>query len=442
MCLARALRVLCILMLIGIGIMAQADGSLPDAAAFARQLAAAKPGSTVTLPAGVVSGSLTVPAGVRLQGAGYAKTIIDASESEVGITIAGGNGGGLADLTVRGARKTNIQVKNTKGMLISRVRTTGSLNGLNVNNATDARIENVLADNNRYGIVLDNGQHNVVVNCSLVRNASIGLSLPSGTRAVVFNNVIVESATGIYIGDACKGLTLDYNLHFSLYLGKLADQLARPRIGDWQTLSGCDAHSVQFPLTMKDAKNGDFHPTSVLDWALNRPTTVGWGIKELAGVKAPTTDLDGVKHAAAPAVGVYESTATAPRPADGQLDITTDTGIKSAGVFTKEGRLVCYLFHNLPLRKGRYPFWLPARTFEGQPIAAGTYEVRLAESNLQWEYLGRIGHTGRDANASKMATLSGYKVQFDEHGHLLVGQGWSENDTTLRAYDMKTGDWV
>ena len=66
-------------------------------------LAHAKPGKTVTLPDGTYpAGDLVVPAGVTLRGAGYLKTVIDASGHKAGLILAG-KGSGAEDLTIRGA---------------------------------------------------------------------------------------------------------------------------------------------------------------------------------------------------------------------------------------------------------------------------------------------------------------------------------------------------
>ena len=47
--------------------------------------------------------------------------------------------------------------------------TTGGLNGVNFADVTGGRIENVISDDNRYGIVVGGGRNNAVVNCTLAR---------------------------------------------------------------------------------------------------------------------------------------------------------------------------------------------------------------------------------------------------------------------------------
>ena len=108
----------------------------------------------------------------------------------------------------------------------------------------------------------------------------------------------------------------------------------------WQSLSGLDAHSVQMPVTFRDAANGDYTPTSTLPWALDRVTTAGWGVASFAGVTAPKTDITGARWQGTPGLGAVTGTAKAPRPADGQFTVTRGDGLTSAGVFTRDGVLL------------------------------------------------------------------------------------------------------
>ena len=55
---------------------------------------------------------------------------------------------------------------------------------------TRGRVENSVAYGNRYGIVASGGDSVTIVNCTIVGNESLGLSLPSGSRTVAFNNLI------------------------------------------------------------------------------------------------------------------------------------------------------------------------------------------------------------------------------------------------------------
>ena len=77
---------------------------------LAQKLADAKPGSVITLPAGVftVNGD-NIPAGVTLRGAGYMKTVLDATGSTSGINIDS-PGVTVTDLTIRGASGSALAV--------------------------------------------------------------------------------------------------------------------------------------------------------------------------------------------------------------------------------------------------------------------------------------------------------------------------------------------
>ena len=84
----------------------------------------------------------------------------------------------------------------------------------------------------------------------------------------------------------------------------MAGQLGRKTLGDWQSLSGQDAHSVQLPVAFRDANNGDYRPAGTLPWSLERAATADWGTAALEGVKAPETDVDGAARRAVRCRGV------------------------------------------------------------------------------------------------------------------------------------------
>ncbi len=414
------------------------------AKSLADAIASAEPGDTIVLPAGVFEAGVTLPPRVSLRGAGYRKTILDARKAEVGLAIERGEGAEIADLTVWGASKTGVLVAGVANVALRRLRTTGGLGGVNFVDVTGGRIENVISDENRYGIVISGGRDNSVVNCTVARNSSLGLSFPSGDETLAFNNCIADCATGVFLGEAARRVRLDHNLYFTLFVGKMAGQLGRKTLGDWQSLSGQDPHSVQLRVAFRDANNGDYRPAGTLPWSLERVATADWGTALLQGVKAPESDVDGSARAGRYDVGAFEVAppATFPRAPDGTILVRTDAGIKSAGVFAPDGREVAYLFHNLPLPAGPHPFWLPPRDFEGRPIAAGTYELRTVESAFSWEYLRWIGDSGQVFPPSKTAAVQPSWCVFDGAGRLIVGQGWSEDATNLRGYDAATGRWL
>ena len=407
------------------------------------RLAAAKPGQTVELPEGEFRGGVTLPPGVCLKGAGYSKTIINAVGAERGIVIQGG-GSIVGDLTVRGATGENVVVQGGENVILHRLRTTGGLIGVSVANGRQCRVENVVSDGNRYGLIVAGGEGNVVVNCTLADNASLGLSLSSGVRVVAFNNCVTGSSTAVYVGEEAKDVVLDHNLYLGLNIGKFGTQMARDTLNNWKYLSSQDAHSVSIPVTYEDVSKGQFAVVNVLEWALDRPVTAGWGAASLGGKVAPDTDIDGKPRNGTPDLGAQESVASAPRPAEGTLTVTSGMGLSSAGVFDSKGKLISYLFQSLPLRAGKYSVWLPPRTYKGRKIEPGEYEVRLVESRLDWEYLGWIANTSESDDPAFSCAVNPRAVVFDRAGQLISGRGLSEAGDSLRALDGATGKslWV
>ncbi len=171
----RRIEILTAVLLISRGLMeARGAESLQD------RLQNVKPGQTVQLPAGEFRGGVTLPEGVSLQGAGYGKTTIDANGAENGLVVHGGTGATISDLTVQDAAGANVLVEGAANITLRRVRVSGGLIGVSAANSRQCRVENVVADANRYGLVIAGGENNVVVNCTLAGNTCVGLSLPSG----------------------------------------------------------------------------------------------------------------------------------------------------------------------------------------------------------------------------------------------------------------------
>ena len=410
---------------------------------LATELAGAKAGKTVKLSAGTYQGGVTIPPGVSLQGAGAGKTIINAGGKPIGLEIVGGARAIIADLTVAGATRINVSVSGTTGTLLQRLRITGSINGATFNNVSGGRMENIVSDANRYGLVMSGGSNNVIVNCTSARNSGLGISLPSGNNPVVFNNCVVETATGIYLGASLQNPNVDYNLYSALYAGKLEGQLGRKSIGEWNYLSGQDAHSFVHPVVFQNPENGEFVPVNKMLWAQDRTPVSGFGVADYCQIKAPAQDIQGSKRGKVYDLGAYVATTTPSRPADGYFEVKSGEGITSAGVFTPEGVEVCYLFHNMPLRKGRYAYWLPSRDFQYRPILAGNYQLRTVESKLSWEYRGKIGDTGLESPAGADAPLGAARLGFDGQGRLLAGNdGWAEDFIDVRGIDGASGAFL
>jgi parallel beta-helix repeat protein len=397
------------------------------------RLAAARPGETITLPAGEFADGATVPAGVSLQGAGIDKTIITGGD----LTVAGGRGTQVSDLTVRGG---GVVVADAASTTLSRVRATDAATGFLLRGVTNGRLENCISDHNNRGIAVSGGANCVVVNCTVADCPEVGLSLANCPDAVAFNNCIFGSATCLTI-DRPEGLHVDHNLYFGIYIGQMSEQAPRRLLTAWNYLSGLDAHSVKLAVEF----GASFAPATALPWALDRAATAPWGVSEFSGVMAPQSDLLGQGRQARPGVGAVEATVQAPRPPDGEFTVAGDDGLKSAGVFTKDGFLIAYLFQNLPLPAGKYAFWLPPRDYLNRPIPAGDYEVRVAESDFRWTYLNHIGDNGEDGALSHSASHNPAFAAFTPQGLLVVQEGPSEDHTGIRAYDPATGKlawWV
>jgi hypothetical protein len=402
------------------------------------RIGSAKAGQTIELPAGEFRGGVTLPPGVRLKGAGIGKTIIDATGIQNGFIVEGGTGARISDLTVRDAQGAGVAVSDAQSLTLANVRATGCSNGFLLKNVKQGRIENCISDRNSFGLAISGGADCAVVNCTVVGCSQVGINIAASPNAVIFNNCVVDTAIALNI-DEPAGLHVDHNLYFGMFLGQMKDQTAKRILSAWQYLTGLDAHSVQMPVEFKNASGGDFTPVSVLPWALDRATTADWGVLEFAGVKASETDLLGSRRNGRPDVGAIEAVVKAPRAADGSFTVSTDAGTKSAGVFTKDGKLISYLFHNQPLPKGKYSFWLPARNYVGQPISAGDYEVRLAESDFRWKYLNHVADNGGDRSMSHTASFNPAFVAFAPNGLLVMQEGLSEDHTGVRAYDAVTG---
>src|SRR5262245_24152884 len=84
-----------------------------DAEQIARMIRSARPGDTVTLPAGTFElGDITVPPQVCIKGAGYAKTILDATKFHAGVQVLDNKDVEVSDLTIRHARGIGLRVAN------------------------------------------------------------------------------------------------------------------------------------------------------------------------------------------------------------------------------------------------------------------------------------------------------------------------------------------
>ena len=409
---------------------------LPD---VHKLLLAAKPGETVALPAGLFRTSIVLPEGVGLRGAGYDKTTLDAGSAHVAVTVKKGGGSRLEDLAVRTQGDTAVLVQDAADVTLSRVAIHGGAVGVQLERVQNVRIENAIVEGSMTGILLSKAARSSVVNCTLVRNTSIGLSVRDADEVAVFNNLVADAGTAIVVGGDRKGLAVDHNLYVALYVGKLLGQPNRLMLGPWRDVSGgLDAASVQVPVEFADAARGDYRPVSRLDWSPGRATVSGWGVAELAGVKAPAHDIDGCQRSGAPDMGAYEVPPLEGVKSDAAFTIADDRGTKSVGLFTRDGRLVRYLFHDLPLKKGEYGCTLPTRSQLGEAVLPGDYELRLVESNLRWKYRGITANNGLPGSAATTDQHHTQYAAFAADGALLLGAGWNERGENLRCLDAAT----
>jgi hypothetical protein len=408
-------------------------------------LAKAKAGTTLVLPVGTFPGGLTLPPGVSLRGAGYAKTTLDAGTNAAGLALKGGEGSRIEDLSIETKGIAAIVVADARNVEIRRVRIRGGALGVQWANVEGGRVENCIVADSLVGLSFQRVRAAVVVNCTFAGNASVGLSFSDAENITAFNNLVADAGTGIVINGKHDGLAVDYNLYRSLTAGKTDGQIARVTVPQWRDLmKGLDAHSVALRVRFASPDGGDYRPVSVLEWAPWRATTSDWGVAELAGHKAPATDIDGKPRVGAFDLGAYEAPEVAAPKPDAEFRIADEEGTKSAGVFHSDGTLVRYLFHDLPLKKGTYGVLLTNRTQLGEAVPAGEYEIRVVESRLSWKYRRITGNAGVDSQRYNTDEAHVMRVAFAPDGSLLMGTGWNERNENLRSRNLQTGqaNWV
>ncbi len=412
---------------------------------LAQALAEARPGDTVVLPEGTFAQAIKLPAGVSLRGAGYGKTIVDGGTQPAAVAIAGGEGSRIEDLAVRTKGSAAVRVEGARQVTLRRLLLRGGALGVQLKDVTGGRVENVIVADVLVGVSLGGVRRVVVANCTIAGASSIGLSVQGAEESAVFNNVVADAGIAVVLGGPRRGLAIDHNLYLALFAGKLEGQVGRVSLGPWRDVTGgLDAHSVKLDVKFASPQAGDYRPVSVLDWDPSRATTADWGVAELAGVRAPEADIDGQPRTGPPDLGAYEVPALPSPPPDGTFAVAGAGTTTSAGIFRPDGTLVRYLFQDLPLRQGTYPFHLPARTQLGEAVAPGQYEVRVVESNLGWRYRGITGNAGVSSRRSDTDQDHTAIVRFAADGGLLMGNSWNERGENVRNRDLQTGHarWV
>jgi len=405
-------------------------------------------GGKLTLPAGEIKlADLNVPDGAVIEGAGVDKTIIDADGAETAFLLSGVKNVKISDLTIRNVTSAGVIVIDSSNVDIQRVRVTKAVVGVSASNSTNVSVVNALVDHADAGISFKKTS-GVVGNCTFASIATACVSLTDSGNMLIANNIFADALMAVAFNGDCSKARSDYNLFSCFTAGRMEGQNGRIHLATWRTVSRTEKHSLVPGIDFASRENGDFTPTAMLSWLPSRNTVEGWGIGEWKAdglvFTAPKEDL--FKRARlntdAPTLGAIEVarlTREMP-PADGTFEISADAGVKSAGVFTKDGVLIRYLFHDLPLRKGTYRFVLPGgRTELNEAIAAGEYEVRVAEADLDIDYRGFTGNLGAgsaliDANCGSLAY-----VAWASDGNLLLANGWQEKHMNVVKLDLATG---
>ena len=409
----------------------------------------ARPGQTVALPAGVyTTGNLTLKDGVSLKGDGYSRTIIDAAGMEFGVQINGTRRMSVSDLTIINAVQSGMVVHSANRLNLERVTIRNCGGALAVNNATDSTMQNLLLVDCNSGVSISNSRGSALINTTIANIQGAGLRISHCTKTAAFNNLIINVPYGISLSDDNEALTVDHNIYVANFVGEQQGHFVRRKVESWHALTGHDKHSQTIGVDFQDAANGDYRPVSPLSWAPVRATSSDWGAARLAGFRAPATDMDGSRRTGGIDLGAYEVSFPAPRPADGRFTESSGAGITSAGIFTTDGILVRYLFQNTPLAKGTYEYWLPTRDWQGRPIAANNYQLRVTEADLSLAYIAAAGNGDlamsmrAPGGVANRASLEPHAVAFAADGRVLVAQSGFESREFMRSYDAEMNQIV
>ena len=125
-------------------------------------------------------------------------------------------------------------------MTIRRVRLVRNLMGVLATHSKAVRLENIAAGENRTGIVLAGLENSAVVNCSMVKNSALALSISHTTDCAAFNNLMVRSPLGVFVAENNSNLLLDYNAYMTSLIGKGKD-VPIPSVFSWRDLTASTA---------------------------------------------------------------------------------------------------------------------------------------------------------------------------------------------------------
>ncbi len=403
-------------------------------------LAGAAPGTTVAVPAGTFkAGNLSIPSGVTVKGAGAEQTIIDAQGKNFGMLIKDASNVTVSGITLQGSAVAGIRIEGGGDVTLSGLRVLRNLCGVNVMNTGNVRIENTVIADNRNGIALNGVSKGVIVNCTLAKNYATGFGVSQCRGIVAFNNIVAGSDIGIYLPLNNEGLQFDYNIWNCTGIGSMEGEYVRHTVAAWSCLSGLERHSVGMSIVFANPLRDEYWAVSSMPWRPSHVVTSGWGVREFAGIKSPVSDMRGEPWGKEMDAGAFATARLNVGSPDGKLVVKSEDGVKSAGVFRKDGRLLCYLFQGLPLHKGEYEFWLSGRDFLAKPIEAGDCEVRMLESQVAAEHMGYAANKGIEnygANANEMSVLV---IAYADDGQLVAGTGWQERKINITKQDPATG---
>jgi len=411
-------------------------------------LADAKSGTVITLQSGTyLIGNIILPDGVSLKGNSYKDTLIDATGFDYGIERA--ENCSLTDFTITSAIQVGIKLSSTEQVKVERIMVRNSSTALLVDNSHSIAINNFISAKNYAGTNFINSNYVNFVNNTVAYTESTAIRVINCNNSSFFNNLFAFCAMGINTVEPNENTVIDHNLYIASKQGKEAgDTAMRRKIEGWATLTGHDKYSYIDTVTFANEAAYDFRPVSTVSWSPVSATTSNRGIAMLNGVTVQPLDIDGNPRIGLPDIGAYETVFNAPYPADGTFTIETGR-IVSAGLYDTNGKLVNYLFNNLPLRPGIYEYWLPTRTFEGKNINTGSYTLKIVESNVDLKYVSAAGNGDSDMSKNYFGTpkhrisLDPLVVGFNNTDNLIVSQSGFESGEFIRSYsdDMSHLIW-
>jgi len=399
-------------------------------------------------------GNIKVGTQVTIRGAGPGKTIIDATGFENAFIVGGERKnriqqfpGGLEGLTIRNATGAGVVIDGADKVTVHNVSILDCPAGVTVAKSKGVRLSNLVVANAQSGVSIVNSTECVLVNATIADIAGTAIGVSGSKDVTVFNNLVAGAAFGIVLGDGNKGLAIDHNIYNANFIGRMPGHPARKLMEAWYHLSGFDRHSQTITVEFADAANHDYRVTSRLPWSPTRATTAFMGAKKLNNKLAFPTDIAGKDRGAGVDIGAFQATFDAPRKADGKFEVKSGAGVTSAGLFTKDGICVQYLFQNKPLPRGTYEYWLPSRDWQGREIKPGDYELRLVEANLKLRYIAAAGNG--DAQTSTLfadrATTRRYSLDplaaaFTDDGRIVLAQNGFECHEHVRLFTKNMGD--